>query len=142
MITRPLDLAARLRPPPRNFDWVFLVVGGLIVQFFYLVFGSRFVLAPGPRIELPNASAQIESAGAPSVVVSYRRNNVILFEGGMYSLAELRKHLAGYAKSHPGTVMLVRADRQVSVQDFFDLCDMAREVGFAGVQAAAEPPAH
>jgi biopolymer transport protein ExbD len=141
MITRPLDLVARMSPPPRDLDFVAWVNVGVIVLFFSLL-GSRFVLAPGPRIELPNAFSLTEGAGAPSVVVSYRRNNVILFEGGMYSLAELRKHLAGYAKSHPGTVMLVRADRQVSVQDFFDLCGMAREVGFAGVQAAAEPPAH
>ena len=75
----------------------------------------------------------------PSVVVSYRRNNVILFEGGMYSLPALRKHMESYAKKHPGAVMLVRADRQVTMQEFLDLCDMARAVGFANVLVAAEP---
>ena len=73
--------------------------------------------------------------------MSYRSDRVILFEGGMYSLSELRKHLEGYAKNHPGAVMLVRADRQVSVQAFADLCEMAKSVGFANVLLAAEPPA-
>jgi len=50
MITRPLDLASKLRPPPRDFDFVFLVNGGLIVMFFML-FGSRFVLAPGLGVD-------------------------------------------------------------------------------------------
>ena len=30
MLSRPLDLASRLRPEPRNFDWLFIVNGGLI----------------------------------------------------------------------------------------------------------------
>ena len=46
MITRPLDLASRLRPPPRNFDVFFYVNLGLMVLAF-TVLGSRFVLAPG-----------------------------------------------------------------------------------------------
>jgi biopolymer transport protein ExbD len=75
------------------------------------------------------------------VVVSYRRDNVILFEGGMYTLTELRKHMEAYTKQHPKAVMLVRADRQVSMQAFLDLCEMARQVGFANVVAAAEQPA-
>ncbi len=148
MITRPLDLAARLSAPPRDLDFVAWVNAGLIVLFFGLL-GSRFVLAPGPlidvsgegAIELPQAGSIAEGGGVASVVVSYRRNNVILFEGGMYTLPELRKHLEGYAKDHPGAVMLVRADRQVTLQDFLALCDMARAVGFASVQAAAEPKA-
>jgi biopolymer transport protein ExbD len=73
-------------------------------------------------------------------VVSYRRDNVILFEGGMYDLVELRKHMTAYAKGHPGAIMLVRADRQVSMQAFLDLCEMAREVGFSHVLAAADQP--
>lgn len=46
MITRPLDLASRLRPPPRGLDWLFVMNVALVALFFSL-FGSRFVLAPG-----------------------------------------------------------------------------------------------
>ena len=58
MITHPLDLASRLRPPPRSFDALFLVNGGLIILFFFL-FGSRFVLAPGLGVgfQLPEMAA-------------------------------------------------------------------------------------
>lgn len=147
MITRPLELQARLSPTPRDLDFFAWVNVAMIVIFFALL-GSRFVLAPGRSIEvggdsgfeLPQVGGIADDAGPASVVVSYRRDNVILFEGGMYSLAELRKHMETYTKQHPGAVMLVRADRQVSVQAFLELCEMARSVGFAKVQAAAELP--
>jgi biopolymer transport protein ExbD len=148
MITRPLELESRLSPPPRDLDFVAWVNVAVIMLFFSLL-GSRFVLAPGlpvgvgdPRgLVLPQGAGTAESTGAASVVVSYRRENVILFEGGMYSLADLRKQMAVYARQHPGAVMLVRADRQVSLQDALDLIEMARSVGFANVLLASEPPA-
>ncbi len=146
MITRPLDLESRLSPPPRDLNAVAWVNVGLIVLFFSLL-GSRFVLATGVlvgvgeagAIELPVVSPASVSTAATSVVVSYRRDNVILFDGGMYSLAELRKHLEVYARKNPGSVLLVRADRQVSTQAWADLCAMAGSVGFANVLLAAEP---
>ena len=145
MITQPLELQSRLSPAPRDLDFFAWVNVGLIALFFG-VMGSRFVLAPGLSVGVGNENAlalpQIGSAtagaGPASVVVSYRRDNVILFEGGMYNLTELRQHMTAYARKHPGAVMLVRADRQVSMQAFLDLCEMAREVGFANVLAAAE----
>lgn len=146
MITRPLELGSRLSPPPRDLDFFAWVNVGVIALFFGLL-GSPFVLAPGPLVdvsrqspmELPQAGNMAEGTSGAAVVVSYRRDNVILFEGGMYTLPELQKHMEGYAKKHPGAVMLVLADRQVSVQAFLDLCAMARSLGFASVQAAAEP---
>jgi hypothetical protein len=148
MITRPLELQSRLSAPPRDLDFFAWVSVGVIALFFGLL-GSRFVLPPGTVIDtgggpdstftLPQGgSIPVGVAPAASVVVSYRRDDVILFEGGMYTLTELRKHMEAYAKQHPGAVMLVRADRQVSMQAFLDLCEMARQVGFANVIAAAE----
>lgn len=145
MISRPLDLEARLSPPPRDLDFVGWVNVGAIVLFFSLL-GSRFVLTPGLEIGmrndglvLPQAPVPVENIGAASVVLSYRRENVILFEGGIYSLAELQQQLAGYAQRHPGAVMLVQADREVSLQNVLDLIQMAKGAGFANVFLAAEP---
>jgi len=146
MITRPLDLESRMSPPPRDFNAVAWVNVGLIVLFFSLL-GSRFVLATGVlvgvgetgAIELPSVNPASASTAATSVVVSYRRDNVILFEGGMYSLAELRRHMEAYTRDNPGSVMLVRADKQVSNQALADLFAMAGAVGFKNVLLAAEP---
>lgn len=50
MIVRPLDLASRLRPEPRDFDALFYVNAGMLALFFSL-FGSRFVIAPGLELD-------------------------------------------------------------------------------------------
>jgi biopolymer transport protein ExbD len=147
MITRPLELESRMSPPPRDLDFVAWVNVGVIVLFFSLL-GSRFVLAPGLLvgvgeagvIELPTMNPASISQVATSVVVSYRRDNVILFEGGMYTLTELRKHMEVYTKSNPHAVMLVHADKQVSTQAIADLCAMAGAAGFDKVLLAGGPP--
>ncbi|RXK53078.1 hypothetical protein ESB00_15315 [Oleiharenicola lentus] len=147
MISGPLELQSRLSPPPRDLDVFAWVNTGLIVLFFALL-GSRFVLAPGLPVglsgdgswALPRMDGAAENAVPASVVVSYLREDVILFEGGKFTLAELRKHMEIYAKEHPGAVMLVRADRQVSIQDFAKLASMASQVGFSQAQLAMEQP--
>jgi biopolymer transport protein ExbD len=142
MITRPLELQSRLSPPPRDLD-VFFWVNVAAICLFFALLGSKFVLAPGlpvgvgAGLELPQTKGAVP--GAADVVVSYRRDNMILFEGGIYELANFRAVLERYAKAHPGATMIVRADRQVSMQGFLDLCDLARTAGFAAVHVAAEP---
>ncbi len=147
MISGPLELQSRLSPPPRDLDVFAWVNAGLIVLFFALL-GSRFVLAPGlpvgldgdSALALPRMEGAAENAVPASVVVSYLREDVILFEGGKFTLSELRKQMELYAKEHPGAVMLVRADRQVSIQDFAKLASMASQVGFSQAQLAMEQP--
>lgn len=147
MITQPLELASKLRSPPRDFDVFFWANAALIVLFFSLA-GSQFVLAPGVPVgvgQSPEDSALVlpemkaTTAGAASVVVSYRRDEMILFEGGIYEFGNFRTVLEAYAKKHPGASLLVRVDKQVSMQGFLALCDLARGAGFANVLVAAEP---
>ena len=141
MITHPLDLASRLRPPPRSFDHLFLLNGGLIVLFFFL-FGSRFVLAPGLGVgfKLPRMAGAIDGARAATVVISVPRSNMVLAEDGMLNYAQLRGWLQQRARKEPGLELLVRADRSVPLEDLGVIAEMARAAGFTGgVQVAMEP---
>src|SRR4051812_31791048 len=71
MITRPLDLGSKLRPPPLNFDWLFVANAGLLALFF-MVFGSRFVLAPGLGVafRLPTVAGANAAARPPTHVIN------------------------------------------------------------------------
>jgi biopolymer transport protein ExbD len=145
MITRPLDLASRLRPPPRNFDFLFLVNGGLLVLFFGL-FGSRYVLAPGLWIDdaharevvLPRTEGAIQSAARTSIVISVTGPGVVVTDDGRYSYAEFRNWLQRRGRAEPGARLLVRADVSLPMQDFAEISAMARAAGLS-VQFAAEP---
>jgi biopolymer transport protein ExbD len=144
VITRPLDLESRLSPPPRDFTAVAWVNVGMIVLFFTLL-ASRFVLAPGLLMGAGNEAFALPTLGGlqnirtASVVVSYRRDDVILFEGAIVTLPELRERLGAYARQHPGEVLLLIADNQVSVKALAELSAVATSLGFAYVHVAAEP---
>jgi len=142
MITRPLDLESRMSPPPRDFNAVAWVNVGLIVLFFSLL-GSRFILAPGIVLGVgtDGGSAPVQPAGGAGntyLVVNYLRDNVVVFEDGIYPVAELRKRMEAYIKKHPGAVLQVNADRQVSWQSILELSTMAKAVGFAYITVPTE----
>jgi len=148
MITRPLDLASRLRPPPRNFDWVFLVVGGLIVLFFDL-FGSRFVLAPGLGVDfrLPTMPGALAGASATTSHVititsgGFKSGGLVYAASGALNFKQLSDWLKAEAKTSRAPVLLVQASADVPMADLADINTLAKEAGFLWVQLAANEPA-
>jgi biopolymer transport protein ExbD len=140
MITRPLDLSSRLRPPPHGYEFVFYVNAGLIALFFVL-FGSRFVLSPGLGVDfsVPVMPAALAGAVSTDVVVSVKGANLAFVEGAKVDFAGLRSHLNERAKGTEGLRLLVQADAALTTRDLTEVYDMAREAGFASVQIAAEP---
>jgi biopolymer transport protein ExbD len=143
MITRPLDLQSRLSPAPRSLDGLFWVNGVIVVLFFTLL-GSKFVLPPGVATDfsggnmLPQAGSLTGGVTGPTVVVSYRSDNVILFEDGIYSFVQLRGQMERYITVHPGSVVLLRINADASVGAFMKIGEMAKALGYAGVVLATE----
>lgn len=141
MITRPLNLSSRLKPPPRGFEFLFYVNGGLIVMFF-IFFGSRFVLSPGLGIdfEVPTMPGVLEGAVPTDVVVAIKGVDLAFVEGAKVNFSGLRQYLAERAEGRAGLRLLVQADASLTTGDLTKVYDMARSAGFASVQIAAEPP--
>jgi biopolymer transport protein ExbD len=142
MITRPLDLASKLRPEPRNFDFLFLINGGLIVLFFDL-FGSRFVLAPGltQEFRLPVMSGAREGAATSTHVISLGRSGLILIDGGKVGLPQLREWLAAAAKTTKQPSLLVITDDETAYGEMLAIQSAASDAGFVRVTWAASEPA-
>ncbi len=140
MITRPLDLAARLRPPARNLDALFFVNGGLIVLFF-MIFGSRFVLAPGLGVNfvMPEMPGALAGAARTTHVISVVRPGLIFVDDGAISFEQLREWLKAQAKKTKQPSLLVRYSTKVSITDLTDIASAARAEGFAVVLGALEP---
>src|SRR4051812_7709238 len=107
MITRPFDLVSRLNAPPRDFNAIAWVNVGVIVLFFGIL-GSRFVLAPGLLLKVDNAAfglpttPGLQNIRTASLVVGYRRDDVIMLDGAIITLPQLRERLTIYAQQHPG----------------------------------------
>jgi biopolymer transport protein ExbD len=141
MITRPLDLASRLRREPRSFDWIFYVNAGLIVVFFSL-FGSKFVLAPalGVDFRLPTATGAVADARLPTSFISVTVSGRILAGDGLRSIDQLGAWLREKARGVEHPVLLVRADRGVSLSLSTEIAEIAGKAGFVGVVFAAVEP--
>lgn len=138
MITRPLDLAARLRPEPRNFDWLFYVNVGLIGLFF-VVFGSRFVLAPGLGVEfrLPSMAGAVAGARQTTHAITVMASGQILTGDGDRKLDQLDEWMARQAKGVKDPVLLVRADAAVPLAVLAAISSAAKRAGFVEVLLAA-----
>ncbi|HWA09259.1 MAG TPA: biopolymer transporter ExbD [Opitutaceae bacterium] len=141
MITRPLDLASKLRPEPRNFDLLFLVNGGLIALFFSL-FGSGFVLAPGltEDFRLPVMPGAREGGAPTTHTISVKRGGLIVTEGGALALPQLREWLKAAAKTTKQPVLLVIAGSEVTYADIVNVRTAAQDAGFVRIVWAGEPP--
>ncbi|MDR1280859.1 MAG: hypothetical protein LBK99_08555 [Opitutaceae bacterium] len=140
MITRPLDLASRMRGAPRSFDAFFYVNIGLILLFFGL-FGSRFVLSPGLATDfrLPAASGSLAGAMTADVVIAVPRDDMVLVEGEARNFDQLRKWLQDRVGERTDARLLVQAGAPVSAHELARIYAIAAEAGFASVILAAEP---
>jgi biopolymer transport protein ExbD len=132
VITRPLDLLSKLRPTPRNYDSLFLVNGALIALFFAL-FGSRFVLSPGLRVD--GKDFQLSPGPGDSYVqtpisVSVNANGQIWGDSGQIADAHLKEWMAEQIKRAPGSTLLVLMDTRASMEIFTRVAEEARAAGF------------
>ena len=142
MITRPLDLLSKLRPPPRNFDFLFLVNGGLIALFFTL-FSSHFVLSPGLRVggtdlKLHKSSGALDNPIATPVLISIDANGQISGDAGVIPSSKLNEWLTTQSKREPGSILLVIADRSATTEMILKINDAAGAAGFKGIQVAEQ----
>jgi biopolymer transport protein ExbD len=140
MITRPLDLAARLRSAPRSLDALFWVNVGVVVMFF-AVFGSRFVLAPGVGVDFSLSQFQGATHGAARTthVISVARSGLIFTDKGALNFDQLKQWLSEQGGKTQSPVLLVRADAAIPVADLTDITSVAQQAGFQVQIAALEP---
>jgi biopolymer transport protein ExbD len=149
MLTRPLDLASRLRPPPRNFDHVFLINIGLIALFF-VVFDSPYVLAPALEVggfEVPTVAGAEVGAPTPTLSItvtpggSSTSGPSIYVDSGHHNLAQFKERLRVHAGTVKSPVLWMRVDRRVPFGDWSDIRDAADDAGFRVYTAGQNPPA-
>jgi biopolymer transport protein ExbD len=144
VITRPLDLASRLRPTSRGVDALFYVNVAALAVFFY-VFGSRFVLAPGLAVDfaLPLANATATARLGTDVVIAVPASNMAVVEGAVVDfkgLGEWLRSQAGTASNPdaPKKRLLVQASGSLPARDLSQVYALAADAGFGGVLVATD----
>lgn len=141
MITRPLELASRLRETPRGGATLFYVNVGLLALFFGL-FGSRFVLSPGLAIDfaLPAAGVSGTAGFAAEVVIAVPASGIALVEGQVLDFKALAAWMNGQKAREGRRRLLVQASAALPAKDLAEIYSMAAGAGFIGVLIATEKP--
>lgn len=140
MISRPLDLASRLRPLSGGWDALFYVNTGLLALFFFL-FGSRFILAPGLGVDfaLPMAGRAATSTMLTDVVIAVPATGMAVVEGAVVDFSRLDAWLRERgAGGGAGRRLLVQASGALPARDLSAIYAMAAEAGFSGVLIATD----
>ena len=143
MITRPLDLSTRLRPPPRNYDYLFWV-NAVLIALFFSVFGSRFVLSPGIGVGRTDEMLPVEANATAGAVATQFTLNVtqagqLYVDTGFVSFEQLKQWLARCAQEAPGAVLLVHFNVQNPTDLLTRIVDAANDVGIRVQMSAVEP---
>jgi biopolymer transport protein ExbD len=139
MIARPLDLSARLRPPPHGTGALHYVNVGLLGLFFSLL-GSRFVLAPGLGVDfqLPQLAGAQAGATQATRVISVLRSGQIFSEQGLVDIDQLREWLKLKAGRDTRQTLLVRASAGVTLSELVEIEEAAHDAGFKVLLGAEE----
>lgn len=139
---RPLGLHRVLTPPERSLD-IAPLFDVLLIFLMFLLLGSRFVFAPGLSIALPESSEK-RLSGIPTVdVLTVKSDQFIIFQGRKYTLKTLARQFdEGRTAPLPeGAFLLVRADQVVDMQTFARISELAKAIGYTGVQLAVREEA-
>lgn len=140
MITRPLDLASRLRPVARGWDALFYVNVGALLLFFVL-FGSRFVLSPGLAVDfaLPKAGAAATSTVITDLVIAVPATGMAVVDGAVLDFQGLGAWLSEQTgKGGVPKRLLVQASGALPARDLAEIYALAARAGFAGVLIATD----
>ncbi len=137
--SRPLQLERELSAPDRGLD-VAPLIDILVIALFFSLLGSRFILAPGVQIDLPSVSATSISNVPTAAVLTIRSDNMLLFEGSIHTVGSFEAAMRTYFadKGLSDAVLLVKPNKDVSMQTFLYVCEIARNAGFQKVHIAAE----
>lgn len=142
MITRPLDLASRLKPVARGWDTLFYINAGALALFF-LLFGSRYVLAPGLGVDfaLPTAGEAATSTLITDVVIAVPAPGMVVVEGAVVDYAGLAGWLRTRVAGERRKRLLVQASASLPARDLAEIYALAADAGFSGVLIATNAAA-
>jgi biopolymer transport protein ExbD len=129
----------------------FQTENGLLAQFnqtsltdvilqllIFFLLSSSFVITPGIKIQVPKAITG-ETGTEQSIVVTLTEKGTIYLNADRISLDDLGPRLNMLLGTARERVVVVRADRNTSLQGTIDVIDIAKAAGATRFMIATEP---
>ena len=109
----------------------------LLLLIFFLL-SSSFVIQPGIKVQLPKAEAA-ETTDDPRIVVTLTGEGQLFLNSRQVTLQTLGQGLAEVLGDTEGQIVVINADRNVSLQSTVQVIDIAKTVGASRFMIATEP---
>ncbi len=108
----------------------------LLLIFFLL--SSSFVIQPGIKVQLPHAETG-EPQTERQVTITVTEGGEIFYNNERIALSDLGSRLLPVIEQDPENVIIIQADRTVSLQNTIEVIDIAKAVGATRFNIATEP---
>lgn len=134
-----LKLEAELPKRAKLSFWPFLDL--CVIGMFFVLFSSKFVMAPGLTLALPEVESSRVAVSAIDEVITVsevKGEEMIFFKDRVLNLESLGKFFESRGEAPEGTTLLVKADMAVSMRTLSLLSELAIEAGYSRVQLATE----
>lgn len=120
----------------KQFDYINVIpfIDIMLVLLTIVLTTSTFIAQGTLRVDLPKATAT-DTKLQDGIFIDIDVNGAIQFNSETISIAALNERLESLA---PETPILIRADRQIALQQFVDVLDNVKNLGFCKVSLQTE----
>jgi biopolymer transport protein ExbD len=109
----------------------------LLLLIFFLL-SSSFVIQPGIKVQLPRAETG-ETGTDRNLVVTLTEKGQLYVNTEQVTLDNIGQKLATALGSNPEQVVVIKADRSVTLQNTVQVIDIAKAVGATRFMIATQP---
>jgi len=120
----------------KEFDYINMIpfIDVMLVLLTIILMTSTFVAGGIIPIELPRVVAEHEKA-MKSHIVEIDNAGIIYFQGEKITLPALREKVLSIPRD---TSFLIRADKNIPLQNFVDVIDVIKTIGFKKISLQTE----
>lgn len=138
-LVEPFGFKDRLRQVDSSTSFIPVLDMIVIAMLVSLLF-TRFVTLPGVRIDLPTTEMRMQHSEHAVAVLTIGNNGMLFFDGAVVNAASIERGFEAFIDSSDREihVLLIKANFTMEIQDFLQLCELAKAAGFHQVQLAGK----
>jgi biopolymer transport protein ExbD len=109
----------------------------LLLLIFFLL-SSSFVVQPGIKVQLPKAEAG-ETQSEKNIILTLTEKGQLFVNAQQVSLESLGQKLSAALNNDNAQIVIIKADKNVTLQNTVQVIDIAKAVGATRFMIATQP---
>ncbi len=133
-----MDFTATRRRPPLFLDLTPLIDVVFLLLIFFMVTTTFVTDATGMRVDLPRSSSQEAIPEGSDITLELAADGTITLDDHPLTAAQLSAELRKAAEADPNTLVVLKADSELSHGRVVEVMDLARGIGLTSFAIATE----